>query len=93
MYPFVADIRHLLLQLPHHLRYDVCVRRLVEHVKELKGVLLGIEELPLLFLASKGRAWEAKAFIVPEVKGQLGEENALWTGSAHTSRSVCTACL
>lgn len=65
VYPLVANIRHFLLQLPHHLRHDVCVIRLVEDIKELKGVLLGIEKLPLLFFAAEGGTWEAKAFVVP----------------------------
>lgn len=65
VHPLVANVRHLLLQLPHHLRHDVRVIRLVEDVEELKWVLLGIEKLPLLFFAPEGGAWEAKAFVVP----------------------------
>lgn len=72
MYPLVANVCHLPLQLPHHLRHDVCIIRLVENVKKLKGVLLGIEKLPLLFFAAEGRAWEAETFVVPEFKGQPG---------------------
>lgn len=75
MYPLVTNVRHLPLQLPHHLCHDARILRLVEDVEELEGVLLGIEKLPLLFFAAKGRAWKAKALVVPALKGQSGKEN------------------
>jgi hypothetical protein len=72
VHPLVTNVRHLSLQLPRHLRHDARILRLIEDVEELEGILLGIEKLPLLFFASKGRAWKAKAFVIPAFKGQSG---------------------
>jgi hypothetical protein len=94
--PLVANIRHLLLKLPHHPRHDTRVLRLVEDIEELKGVLLGVEELPLLFFTADLRAWEAEALVVPVFEGSVGGfKTGAFVSSLgrrpHTSRSVCIA--